>query len=202
MFFLRAVGAALAAMAIAASPIAAHPGTGITLIEIQYCAYIGDADCSSAIARFELRFPEGSGVTLDESFVLTSGFAPSGDLYGAGCTEKGLLCAQTAAVLDGGSICVKAVIDARSLPEKMFGNFLDLSAAIEPADPTAESCDFPGPATVRMYTNCIDPPSPGDVFRRGERGRFTVLGVTPPSCGYVPIAVEARSWGSIKAMYR
>jgi hypothetical protein len=203
MLLVRATVAAALVAAVAASPVWSQPGPGITLIEVEYCAYLNNPVCTTAIATFELSFPEGSGVSLENNSVLTFGLTSSGDLYGAGCTNSALLCAQPAGVKNSdGMICVKAVIDARSLPGGMFGNFLLLNANLEPADPSGEACDFPGPASLRMYTNCIDPLSPGDVFRRGESGLFRIMEVSPADCGFVPIATEQQTWGTIKAMYR
>ena len=203
MFFLKASVIAAIVATVAAFPIYALPGPGLRLIEVEYCAYLNDPVCTTAIATFELSFPEGSGVSLENNSVLIIGLTSSGGLYGAGCTNSGLLCAQPAGTVDeGGMICVKAIIDARSLPAGLFGDFLLLSAHLGPADPSGHACDFPGPASIRMYTNCFDPLSPGDVFRRGESGLFRILRVSPADCGFVPIATEQRTWGLIKAMYR
>lgn len=203
MLFVRAVAAAALVVAAAAFPICAQIVPGITLIEIEYCAYVDDPMCSGAIATFELSFPEGSGVSLENNSVVTFDLAAGGDFLADGCVESGLLCAQQAAVSnDDGTICVRAIINARSLPGGVFGDFLSLGAVLAPADPSGDACGFPSPASIRMYTNCIDPPAPGDVFRRGDSGRFRILDVFPPDCGFIPIAVEGRTWGGIKAMYR
>ncbi len=192
--------AMLLCLAVSSSPGQDVPA--LSRVEVEYRADLDDPLCAAARATVELSFPDGSGVSSDMNAAVTVDLTTTGADKSIP-SENGLVWVQPAEPgADGSAIRLYISLDASSLPGGVFGEFLDLSVSLAASISGEDACAYPGPAAVRMGTSCYFPPGVGDIYRIGERVRFIVLEISPPICGNIPIPVESRSWGSVKAMYR